>query len=784
MRNYLIHKKLWHCVIEEDPTNSILDDDEALSILQYSITSELLPHIMYAQNAHQAWVWLEEAAAASAQVKEKYDETRLLAEKAYANANSKRVRRTDKVLTQRNYKGWSVYMKNVLTSEYLWGIVDGSETSGGRGYRLKSECAYSIIKASCSPEMRSYISLESDGKTAWDKLAAVVVAAEKLAAEKKLAVEEKLAADAAAAEKLAAEEKLAVEEKLASDAAAAEKLAAEEKLAVEEKLAADAAATEKLAAEEKLAVEEKLAADAAAAEKLAIEEKLAADAAAAAEKEQYDQMALLLEQKHDEMVAAEAEAKEKLVAEMFAAGEKLLEEKLAADEKLEAAEKLAADAAAAEKLAADIAAAEKLAADAAAAEKAKYDEMVAAEEAAAAEAVAKQAAETAAKVTKLSKVVEADKVFKRGNYQKWSAYMKILLEVNTSGMLWMEAMTLALILWDKLAAIHKDEYIKYSLLLHAIQKEGFLEWSFGRNGNFWENTVVYLEKNPEAATAYITEDGSPALHVAVGLGRVNFVKDLLSKMIPEELEMKTRQVKSCYRCCTLNTAISIAAEGNNMEIVEMMVKLNPGLLLIENEHGHIPLISTLLSAVNANEEMIRCIYKMTSVEIFCEMSDKCIATFLTAAARLEAYDIVLDLLQRRPEYGITQDDCGVTLLSVMAEKPSAFPSGNRGSLQNFIRQSAGIVYGGPRTQQLGPVWSAIKRIVPGDKQQIDNTMKQSHALIIVKEICNLLLNLDPIQLTKVGAYSAIHLATIHGIVEVFDNLLDSNPNLVRFKDDY
>ncbi|KAI3925731.1 hypothetical protein MKX01_003290 [Papaver californicum] len=297
---------------------------------------------------------------------------------------------------------------------------------------------------------------------------------------------------------------------------------------------------------------------------------------------------------------------------------------------------------------------------------ARYDEMVAAAAAAAAGKAAKVAASY---VVKLSKVVEADKVLKRGNYQKWSAYIKNLLESqhlwdvvdgsDDSGAHDRETkrtsafQTIRKVMWRR----------NYSLLLHAIQKEGVREWSFGRNGNFWENTVVYLEKKTRST-----------LHVAVGLGRVNFVKDLLSKMIPEELEMKTRQGSA---------SISIAAESNNMEIVEMMVKLNPGLLQIENEHGHIPLVT---SAVNANEEMICCIYKMTSVEKICEMSDKCV-TFLTAAARLEAYDIVLDLLQRRPEYGITQDDCEVTLLSVMAEKPSAFPSGNRGSLQYFIRQS-------------------------------------------------------------------------------------------------
>ncbi|KAI3851451.1 hypothetical protein MKX03_013064 [Papaver bracteatum] len=384
---------------------------------------------------------------------------RVLAAKALANVKSKKVRPTDKFLTQRNYKSWSVYMKNVLTSEYLWGIVDGSETSGGRGYRLKSECACTIIKESCSSQMWSYISPETDGKTVWDKLA-------------------------------------------------------------------------------------------------------------------------------------------------------------------------------------------------------------------------------------------------------------------------------------------------YSLLLHAIQKEGFREY-IGRNGNLWEGTITYLETNPEAVTAYITEDGSPALHVAVGLGRVNFVKDLLSKMVSEELEMKTRQGSA---------AISIAAEGNNMEIVEMMINKNSGLLLIENEHGHIPLVT---AAINANEEMMRCLYSKTTAEKICELSDKRVATFLTAAARLEAYDIVLDLLGRRPEYGITKDDSGVTLLTVMAEKPSAFPSGNcGGSLQNFIR------------------WS-----VPGVKQQIDNIMKQCHALLIVRRICELLLDKDLIQLTEVGANKAIHLATINGIVEVFDNLLDSNPYLVRFKDD-
>ncbi|XP_026438188.1 uncharacterized protein LOC113336733 [Papaver somniferum] len=121
--------------------------------------------------------------------------------------------------------------------------------------------------------------------------------------------------------------------------------------------------------------------------------------------------------------------------------------------------------------------------------------------------------------------------------------------------------------WEKLAeavsAEAKGNYIKYSRLLHAVQRYGFREKHIDRNGRYWGSACEYFKEFSEAVVAEITEYGSTALHVAVMLGRVDFVKELLELMTPEQLEIKTRQ----------GNALSVAAGGNNLEIVKMLAKI-------------------------------------------------------------------------------------------------------------------------------------------------------------------------------------------------------------------
>ncbi|RZC89732.1 hypothetical protein C5167_035727 [Papaver somniferum] len=305
----------------------------------------------------------------------------------------------------------------------------------------------------------------------------------------------------------------------------------------------------------------------------------------------------------------------------------------------------------------------------------------------------------------------------------------------------------------------RSNYIKYSRLLHAVQRYGFREKHIDRNGRYWGSACEYFKEFSEAVVAEITEYGSTALHVAVMLGRVDFVKELLELMTPEQLEIKTRQ----------GNALSVAAGGNNLEIVKMLVKKNPNLLAIQDQHGHIPLV---ISVINAGEDMVHYLYSVTPKKLYLK-HDKCMATLLIAALRDELYG----------ESGFIRhglNDCGGTLLSVLSGRPSAFQSGNQ---FGYLHRYQSLLYRLAGTQRHGPVLTALKTIVPGVKKPLDDKVKHYRVLQIVNTVSLLLTDLSPRELHKIGAYETIQKATTHGIVELFDRLAASNPSLLQSRDE-
>ncbi|MCL7026811.1 hypothetical protein MKW94_022626 [Papaver nudicaule] len=139
---------------------------------------------------------------------------------------------------------------------------------------------------------------------------------------------------------------------------------------------------------------------------------------------------------------------------------------------------------------------------------------------------------------------------------------------------------------------------------------------------------MFFRDFPEALTAEITKDGSTALHVAVRLGRADFVRDLLKLMTPAQLEATTHKG---------NTALSVAAKGyNNLEIVKLMAKINPYLLQMENEEEHSALA---IAAINGDEMVFRYLYSVTPPKMLLQSGSigKRVSNLLTSAARIDAF---------------------------------------------------------------------------------------------------------------------------------------------------
>ncbi|KAI3968349.1 hypothetical protein MKW92_052338 [Papaver armeniacum] len=287
---------------------------------------------------------------------------------------------------------------------------------------------------------------------------------------------------------------------------------------------------------------------------------------------------------------------------------------------------------------------------------------------------------------------------------------------------------------------------------------------------------TFLDAFPEILSDRVTLNGMTLVHVAFMFGKLKVGKDLLDMITPKQLQIKTDAG---------NASISLAVEANNIEMVKLIVVKNRKLLLIRNEHGHIPLIT---AAINGDEEMLRYLYSVTPMEdIFInehdrqirknELRDRDGATLITAALRVEIYDIALKLLKLFPRLASTQDNDGMTVFNVLAGKPSAFPSGNRfGFIQKCIYRIAGV-------GSYGLVGKALKLTVPYLKKLHDKKLKHNQVDEIVDIISTGIVDFNHNKITESRAHDAVCLSVIHGIVELFTALTKSNGNLMLARDE-
>ncbi|KAI3836568.1 hypothetical protein MKW92_043258 [Papaver armeniacum] len=655
-------------------------DKKALEAIKTSCGKEMLPHIIHAEFASQAWECLKQVVAE----KDKYNE--MVRKAAASTAILRRIPEVDKVLTRRNYGKWKIYMENMLISKYLWSVVDGSAKSGSPGYKTKNHNALVTIRISCGEEMYNHIFEEDHAHNAWCKLREVLGGATNTAS-----IE---TTDSVA---------IAIPSRSTPPPPATFSNYDNWKDSMETHLKAQnlwgfLEKTNKLDSEK-------------------------------------DEKAL------DEIKLHCPPHMQRFISYVDCA-------KSAWDE-LEA-------------------------------EKEEFSE-------------AHETQNGEHSMGAEDRVPDTDRVLTRNNYEAWREHMmrhlqrlqlwnivnnatkddsfytikndcalKIIKEACGRDMLcYIFYKTSANKAWNKLkkvaspAAEQKEGYSRYSQLLHAVQKNRFQEKITDEDSRnsvyyYWRGAKKFFRDFPEALTAEITEDGSTALHVAVRLGRVNFVEELLKLMTPAQLETKTHEG---------DTALSIAAKGNNIEIVKLLVDKNRYLLQIENKDGHNALA---MAATDGDETVLRYLYKETPEIMLWKtgVTEKRIATLLTSAARHDAFDVVLDLLEKLSEKQsgelvFSRDSYGMNLLSVLARKPRAFPSGYK---HGFFKRC----------------------IYLGGKQPLDSKVKQDRVRRILKCICLELPNLSPGQLENSLVNDAIHQSAIHGITEIFVNLIDTNPYLEHY----
>ncbi|KAI3883228.1 hypothetical protein MKX03_015378 [Papaver bracteatum] len=625
-------------IFSSDNRIELSKDKEVLEEIKKSCSAEMLPHIMYARFAKEAWDWLGEAGAWTDLEKENYKNMLAAAATAREILDLDDVPEVDKVLTQRNFRKWKIYMKNVLLSKYLWTVVDGSYPIRSRSYKTKNHHALFAIRTSCGEDMFLYIDEENDAKDAWRKL--------------------------------------------------------------EGKLGAATTATmvysnETIKENEFLTVK-------------------------------VDHEHLTATSNYESWVFC---MKNYLIVQnLWGFLEEIeISDSVKDEEALDVIKVSCAPDMRAYILYMDCAkhAWEKLATVATASTEVEVREH---------HSHCMRVNEEAEIRANLSARSEADKAVltTQGNYRKWRYYVEQLLQSR-----FLE---------------HDD-----------MGTLGEISRGWGMGGghfNFLSHTITaagFTHGCCRIIDIFRTKSRKEALD--------NVSKAFLwGQKVAAQTELKAQQG---------NTAIAVAARGNNMEIVKMLVDKNPDLVQIYNEHG---LHAVTIAAINGNEMIMRYLYPSTVEHLNNNWHKKSVSSLLTSAARLDALDIVRDLLSKFPaDYAALQRDVHeMILLGVLAEKPSAFPSGNHyGLLGGWIYRSAGC-------KTNGIVLKALKLIVPGvvkSKEKHDQTAE------IVQHICSLLLKMDPLQLTESLIYDAIHRSTINGIIEVFEILIDTNPYVQHFKDE-
>ncbi|KAI3886133.1 hypothetical protein MKX03_023386 [Papaver bracteatum] len=298
--------------------------------------------------------------------------------------------------------------------------------------------------------------------------------------------------------------------------------------------------------------------------------------------------------------------------------------------------------------------------------------------------------------------------------------------------------------------------------------------------NDWESAKDYLKANPNGVT----------LHVAALSGRVQLVKNLLELMPKEALEIQ---------CHLGTTALVLTAVEGSTNIAKLMVEKNSNLLRIKNSHNFLPLV---VSAINGNEDLMRYLYSVTPKEELDPKVGVNGATFLTALIEADIYDVALDVLQRYPESATARDCVGMTVIRALAEKPSAFPSGNQyGFLQQFIYRSIRVeidyLFREAETSQHsiqigsdlnsrnfikvaehGRVWESLARLVPGIRKIYEKKVIHVQVMELLKIICPQISKLSVQQLQDSGVYDAIFDTTNLGIIEYFKELISSSPHLI------
>ncbi|PWA75603.1 ankyrin repeat-containing domain, PGG domain, Gag-polypeptide of LTR copia-type [Artemisia annua] len=210
------------------------------------------------------------------------------------------------------------------------------------------------------------------------------------------------------------------------------------------------------------------------------------------------------------------------------------------------------------------------------------------------------------------------------------------------------------------------------LLENEIKHKNLLETTMRGD---WLGAEAVLKKDKDLVKEEISGDGSMMLHVAVGVGHKDFVKNLFS-YISEEDVLATRKLDG-------STALHIAAIVGNTYAADLLLKKNKRCLRIKDKNGEEPLhkayenmhldtIGYLLKAVDEYEKsMSRSFSIGSSVHSHLRPGVEIGVDLLVNAISAKQYNLASDLIVKFPKFASKNDDALMAIAKT-------FPSGDFG----------------------------------------------------------------------------------------------------------
>ncbi|KAG5529123.1 hypothetical protein RHGRI_029707 [Rhododendron griersonianum] len=297
----------------------------------------------------------------------------------------------------------------------------------------------------------------------------------------------------------------------------------------------------------------------------------------------------------------------------------------------------------------------------------------------------------------------------------------------------------------------KFHHLSYQTLYNAIE-----------NGD-WKETKRLFGLPDNAVSARITSKGDTALHVAILAGHLGIAEKLVKIMSADDLEI-TNEFGS--------TALSLAAISGCTKLAKAIVNKNPKLVTISNDQHIDGAIPVIVASLYNRKDMVHYLYKVTPIGELSPERGHYGSTLLHCLISAEIYDVALELLEEYPKLGLTKDRFGKYTLRILAQKPSAFPSGSKLVFWRRWIYSSMSLFG-----EL--VSGLLKNFVPDIYHR---KLVHREALRILSCICKEIPKLSESQLSDIGIDEMIYDAVKHGILEFIVELIKCDPPIIWRKD--